>query len=58
MNKEHIGFTIIDHLSSKCIFYKEDVHPNENIIEGLDNIDKVVNFHIATIPYIKNDGHK
>lgn len=47
--QERIGFAIIDYLSSKGIFYKTP-KPNENIIEGLDNIVNIVLKNLNTLP--------
>ena len=57
-NKERIGFTIIDHLNSEGIYYKDDILPNDNVISGIKNIVNEVNSHIATIPYIEKDGYR
>lgn len=40
---EHIGFTIISQLTPRGIYYSNDRKPNENVIEGLSNIVRVVN---------------
>lgn len=37
-NQEAIGLTAIDHLSSEGIFYNEDIAPNANVVQGLNNI--------------------
>lgn len=39
--KERIGFSIIDKLDSEGIYYRNS-DPNKNIIEGIENIKKVV----------------
>ena len=57
-NKERIGFTIIDHLNSEGIYYKDDILPNDNVISRIKNIVNEVNSHIATIPYIEKDGYR
>lgn len=36
--EEHIGFTKIEKLTKNGIFYEKNKGPNENILEGLNNI--------------------
>lgn len=55
-NDERIGFTTIDHLSAKGIFYKDGKFPNQNVIQGLSHIVEVVNSNLPTIPYIEQNG--
>ncbi|MET4073646.1 hypothetical protein [Hymenobacter sp. UYCo722] len=40
--RDRIGFTVIDHLSNRGIFYLDNIMPNENIVEGLDKIKETV----------------
>ena len=47
--KERIGFSVIDYLSTKGIFYKGK-KPNQNILEGLQNIKNVVEVHLNSSP--------
>lgn len=41
--REHIGLAVIDKLTPEGIFFAEDIKPNENIIEGMENIAETVN---------------
>lgn len=51
VQQEHIGFTVIDQLTPDGIFYADNVKPNENIIEGMENIVKIVNNRVlAALP--------
>lgn len=53
-NEEHIGLTAIHHLSDKGIFYLNDLHPYENVIEGMTNIvDEITSMLSVEPPYIK-----
>lgn len=45
--QEHIGFTIIDRLTPEGIFYVDNIMPNKNIVEKMENIVRVVNERIA-----------
>jgi len=50
--KDRIGFTVIDHLSESGIYY-QGKKPNENIIEGMENIYKTVIENLsAKAPFI------
>ena len=49
--KERIGFAVIDFLSSKGIFYSTP-KPNENIIEGINNIENMILNYISSNPPI------
>jgi hypothetical protein len=40
-NKERIGFSVIDKLDVNGIYYRNS-EPNKNIIEGLENIKKII----------------
>lgn len=40
---EHIGFTIIERLTPQGIFYKNNLNPNDNVIEGMDHIVRTIN---------------
>jgi len=52
-DKERIGFAIIDYLSESGIYYKGK-KPNENILNGLDNIMNVISSNLNNkAPYIK-----
>ncbi len=53
-NDDRIGFTVIDHLESSGIYYRDNLKPNNNIIVGIDNIEKVVLSHLdQKPPYVK-----
>lgn len=41
--QEHIGFTVIDKLTPEGIFFVDNRMPNQNIIEGMENIVRIVN---------------
>lgn len=45
---EHIGFTVIDKLTPDGIFYVENIKPNNNIIERMENIVRIVNEKVKT----------
>ena len=45
---EHIGFTVFDKLTPDGIYYVENVKPNNNILNGLENIVRVVNDKVRT----------
>lgn len=44
---EHIGFTIIDSLTPQGIFFVDNIKPNHNILEGMENIIQIVNQRVA-----------
>jgi len=48
LSKEHIGFAVIESLSPDGIFFADNVLPNHNIIEGLENIVRIVNNRAMT----------
>jgi hypothetical protein len=48
-NKERIGFTVIDYLSTEGIYYKGP-RPNENIISGIEAIQKTINDNLGQAP--------
>jgi len=50
-----IGFAIIEHLSTEEIHYLDGIFPHKNIIEGKDNIKKMILSKLnVKAPYIKS----
>lgn len=41
--REHIGFSVIDRLTPEGIFFVDNIKPNQNIIERMENIVRMVN---------------
>ena len=54
-NRERIGLTVIDHLSSEGIFYLNGISPNQQLVEGKVRIVKKVQSLISfsAAPYIE-----
>lgn len=54
LSEERIGFTVIDHLESSGIYYRDNIKPNNNILVGLDTIERIVISQLGQKPpYIK-----
>ncbi len=43
VSREHIGFTVIDKLTPEGIFFVESLKPNDNILNRMENIVRIVN---------------